>query len=402
MPNFACARSRRRRRPRTPARDREAPARRTARATRAAASRARAGGTRTAPGRSRRLAGRERDVLLERDTRGSARERPRDRSGAGVGREHLHNQLGPIVGGSERRHDLRVTQRNRTAAGERDRTVEAHHLVGRHRVPVDEGDGEVVRRRGGHQNGKGVRTGLCRGGDVDLVDAVGACGLRGVGDLPAVEPGVEAEVDAVHPQPQRAALRLRRERELGAVPPGHGKGAVRGHRLVREVRADLVGHSRERAQVHPVIGIGVAAVGDERRDDCRRHRRSVPARVAKPGRDTASPPAVTFAEDWIAQPSRSSSRRSAAEAALATSAVSDTVRTGRTRAGCMKTSLRSVEATPARRLSSSPDPAAWQRRSAFDTRKALLQAKGPRPLRSSERAEPARDGSNPPRARALQ
>ncbi len=34
--------------------------------------------------------------------------------------------------------------------------------------------------------------------------------------------------------------------------------------------------------------------------------------VGNPGRETASPPSVTFADDWIAHPSRSSSRIPAA------------------------------------------------------------------------------------------
>ena len=167
--------------------------------------------------------------------------------------------------------------------GEGDRAVEAHHLVRRHGVPVHEGDGEVARLRGGDEDGEGVRSGLRDAGHVDLVEAEGAARLGGVGDLLAVEPGVEAEVDAVEAQPEGLAGRLGRQGELRAVPPGHGERAVRGHLDVREVRAGLVGRARDLPQVHPVVRVGVGAVGHEGRDDGGRHRRAVPARRREAG-----------------------------------------------------------------------------------------------------------------------
>ena len=176
-----------------------------------------------------RLAGGERDVLLEGDAGGAALQRAGDGRRRGVRREHLHRQLGPVEGGGQLRHDLRVAERHGTGGGEAHGPVEAHQLVGRHGVPVHEGDREVARLRGGDEDGEGVRAGLRGAGDVDLVDAVGAGRLRGVGDLLPVEPGVEAEVDAVEVQPEGLAGGLGRQGELRPVPPGHGEGAVRGH-----------------------------------------------------------------------------------------------------------------------------------------------------------------------------
>ena len=281
-----------------------------------------------------------------------------------VRREDPHRQLGPVVGRRVQLRDhLRVAQGDGAGGGETHGPVETHQLVRRHGVPVDEGDGEVARLRGGNEDGEGVRAGPRDAGDVDLVGAVGAGRLRGVGDLLPVEPGVEAEVDAVEPQPEGLAGGFRRHGELRPVPPGHGEGAVRGHLDVREVLPDGVGRPGNRPQVHPVVRVGVGAVRHQGRDDGGRHRRAVPARRREAGlrhrlaagrhlRRGLDGPALAQLEPQVGPFERP---RPAARPAknAASAAVNEIVRTvAESRAGCMCLLADVGEATPRRDRSS--------------------------------------------------
>ena len=109
-----------------------------------------------------RLAGRERHApsRTRRRPRGP-RSVPATAGGARVRREHLDRQLrAGRCPGEQLRHHLRMAQRHGPARRERDRPEDAHHLVGRHRVPVDERDREVARRRRRDEHGERVRARL--------------------------------------------------------------------------------------------------------------------------------------------------------------------------------------------------------------------------------------------------
>ena len=176
------------------------------------------------------------------------------------------------------REYLRVAQGERSAVGDRHAGPEAHVLVGGGGVPVDPGDPEVAGTGGEDLDGQRVarpRMGEpCHG---ELVAAERARDLVGSGDPLAVEPDVGAVVDPVEAQPERAAGRRGRQRELRAVPPGRAERAVAGHGQVGEVLSDRVRGARQRAEGHAEVGIGIGAVADEGADDRARNGRAMPA-----------------------------------------------------------------------------------------------------------------------------
>jgi hypothetical protein len=177
-----------------------------------------------------------------------------------VAHPRLHRQ----VGGGERRHGqlghhMGVAQRDRAAAADEDVTDDAHVLVGRWLEPVDPAHGEVlVRVVRPDAEGDRVGAGTDQRGDVRLVLCVGAVDVGGLGDLLAVDVDVgrrdhPAEVEV-------GALGGVGDREVAAVPPRHLEVGLRDLLLVGRVE-----------------GVGVHAVGDQGREDCRARAGRVPA-----------------------------------------------------------------------------------------------------------------------------
>ena len=78
-------------------------------------------------------------------------------------------------------------------------------------------------------------------------------------------------------QPDGLATEGAGDLEASDVPPGPPKGAGEGLREVRKVPADRVLGARNLSQVHPVIGVGIDFVVDQRRQHSRRHGGRVPA-----------------------------------------------------------------------------------------------------------------------------
>ncbi len=220
----------------------------------------------------------------------------------GVVGHHFHGQLGPIRP-DQLGHHLRVAEHRRARGAHGHRAEQSHHLVGRHGVPVHKGEGESVRARSKHLHRQHVGARQGHLGDVELVSAPGAGGVRRFGNPEPVEPHVRHVVDGAEPQPHLLAAEVLRQGELGAVPPRHPERAVVVYGQDGEIGADLVVHARKVAQVHAEVRIRVGAVGhqgaDDRGGDCGRvpfgqvhtRRREGFAGVSQLGRGL-DPPAV--------------------------------------------------------------------------------------------------------------
>src|ERR1700722_6449448 len=127
-------------------------------------------------------------------------------------------------------NDRGITQSDWAGDGEIDLAPQAHVLVGRGGIPIDEGDGEIVFGGGKDLHGEDIfRAGLDRIGDLEFVGAPSPCDVVGVSDLLAVEPDVSAVIDPFEIQPHGFSLGGIRRGELIAVPPGNGVRAVALH-----------------------------------------------------------------------------------------------------------------------------------------------------------------------------
>src|SRR5262249_37585008 len=182
--------------------------------------------------------------------------------------------------GSEVRDDARISDRGRAGSSDPNVAPDAHELIGRQRVPIDEGDAQVAGRGREDLDGERVVAGLDGGGDVEREQTPRARDLLRIGDLLTVEPDIGAEVDAVEAEPDDLAVVIR-QREGGAEPPGLAERAVLRHGDVGEVDTDVVLHAGRVAEVHAEVGVGVLLRGDERAEDGAARGRGVPAGGAK-------------------------------------------------------------------------------------------------------------------------
>ena len=120
-------------------------------------------------------------------------------------------------------------------------------------------------------------------GDVELVPAKRAGDLRARRDARAVHPDVRTIVDAVEGKPHRARGGRGRQIEFPPIPPRRFVRAVGRNGQQGELRADRIGRSRNRAQVHAGVRIREAAFVHERADHGAWDRRRAPAVGAKSG-----------------------------------------------------------------------------------------------------------------------
>ena len=224
------------------------------------------------------LARPERDRLLERRRfDGSADDAAHRRSGHvpdfGADRQRRAIERGHI----QRRHDEWIADRHWPTLREVHPAPEAHVLVWRRRIPVHPHDGEIVRLGGDNFHRKSVWTGpayLLR--DIDLVSSEDANDVFGGCELFAVQPDIRAVVDAIEMQ-RHVTTGTGAHRELRAIPPRVFERAVGRHRQQCESLADRIRRSRDLAQVHPDVRIGILTVLDQSTHHGVGHGDGVPA-----------------------------------------------------------------------------------------------------------------------------
>jgi hypothetical protein len=179
--------------------------------------------------------------------------------------------------GGEVGGDGGVADGHGSGGGDPDVAPEAHVLVGRLRVPIDEGDGEVVGLGGEDLDGEGVGfAGLDGGGDVELKEPPGTGEFIGGCDRVAVEPDVGTKIDAVETEPDGLALKTGGDLECGAEPPGLAEGAVGRHGRVGKIERNGVGRAGDGAQIHAGVRVGIDVVLDQRAEDGGGHGGVVP------------------------------------------------------------------------------------------------------------------------------
>ena len=128
------------------------------------------------------------------------------------------------------RNYCRISHRHRTAGAHADLAEQTHILVGRRRVPVHEGDGQISVRRRKYFDRQDVCLAYQSGvGDVELIGAPGTRHVIFFRDLLAIQKDVGAIVDAGKIQPDGLALIACWQRERLAIPPRHHKRAVLLH-----------------------------------------------------------------------------------------------------------------------------------------------------------------------------
>ena len=140
--------------------------------------------------------------------------------------------------------DERILDGDSAGGPDADLPEEAHVVVRRRRIPVDEADRRLALLRRDDLDGQDV---LLRRldvrGDVDREAPEGAVGRRRVGHFFPVEPDIGPVVDAVELEPRLDETGSQRHSELLAVPPGDGEGRCGDGLEVlpeEEVRIDVV------------------------------------------------------------------------------------------------------------------------------------------------------------------
>ncbi len=181
--------------------------------------------------------------------------------------------VGKMSGGHRRMH------RDGAGGDEIDIADHTHVLVRRCGIPVDPVDSEIGLggRKGLHRKDI-VAARLQDAGDIEIVRAIRAGDLRGIGDAVAVQPDLSAVVDAAEVQPELRSLFRRSGRgEVVAVPPAAVVGAVGRHGQVRKIMADGIRRAGNFAQVVAKVRIGQKSGGNLSRNDSGRQGGSNPA-----------------------------------------------------------------------------------------------------------------------------
>src|SRR5690348_17009852 len=116
---------------------------------------------------------------------------------------------------------------NGPASVDFDRAKQAHVLVWRSRIPVNEGDCQVFFCGRKDFDGENVWPANSSSvGDVEFVGTPCAGDVIGICDLLSVQKNISAVVDAAEIQPNGFAFIGWGENELLAEPPRHHEGAV--------------------------------------------------------------------------------------------------------------------------------------------------------------------------------
>jgi hypothetical protein len=145
------------------------------------------------------LAGAEFHLLTELGFFDPAPEGPGDRLVRCVVQVRGDGEAGGIQGGRiEIRDHVGMAQADRSRGGNINLAPQPHVPVGRGRVPVHPGDGQVAVAGREDLDGEGVNFArLCQRAYIELEDGVGPGSLLRVGDHFSVKPDVGSEVDAV-------------------------------------------------------------------------------------------------------------------------------------------------------------------------------------------------------------
>ena len=207
-----------------------------------------------------------------------------DRMVRGIGQFSSYRQHGPVGGRQvELSEHNWITESDGTRGGDVHVTPDAHFFIWRHRGPIDERNGQVMRLRRKDLDGERVGFARLRGSrNIELKQSPGAGELSRGGDLHAIHPHVRPVVDTVETKPYCFPVVFRREFEFGAIPPGLPEGTARRHRNIGEVLKYRVCRAGDGAQVHAGIGIRVHLVLDQCAYYRRRHGRGIPAVRGKP------------------------------------------------------------------------------------------------------------------------
>ena len=197
--------------------------------------------------------------------------------GPGSASERTVPHLPPHAGSIHSTDDLRIPHHYIATRGHVRWLPEPHVLVRRRRIPVDPRGLEVGWFGREHFDRKPIGPAAHRVGDVELDATIRARDGARIRETLPVEPDVRTVVDAVEVQRKSPAPHRRRNPERRAIPPWDGECARGLHSGMHKVRADLVRHPRELAEVHPEERIAVQAIVDKRTSNSRRHRRTIPA-----------------------------------------------------------------------------------------------------------------------------
>jgi len=156
--------------------------------------------------------------------------------------------------------DEGILDRHTTTWAQHHRSEQSHIAIGRRRIPVDKTSGEVPWFRRHDLNRHDV---FANGGDpreIELKPSIRALGIVGRGDGPPIDPDIGRMVDPVELKQDRLGRFVFGQGKLRPIPP----------RLLERLCWHFI-------EIRSDIQILVPAIGDQSRQDGRRHSRGQPA-----------------------------------------------------------------------------------------------------------------------------
>src|SRR5262252_7550363 len=159
---------------------------------------------------------------------------------------------------------------------------DTHLFIRRHGGPIDQRDGQVVRLRSKYLYGQAIRfTRLSDSGYLKPEQTPSARDFFGRSNLYAIHPNIRTIVDSIKSEPYELSFVISGDLKFRAIPPGDSERACRWHHDIREVFEYWIACARDRAQVHPAIGIRIDLIFHQRAENRGRNHGRIPTLRSK-------------------------------------------------------------------------------------------------------------------------